>query len=370
MLVRLGFFVTLWVALLLHIPMTVATTNLTQCLLDVAAGDYGPSPGAIDEHGHTIPIVNSTTNSSVAGLSYRACVEHCGAGPDAFSWNNFSTSFNAWLLPALALISQLPFGAHKPLDNVISALLAIGSPTLAGYTLTFTVLNGQYLSTRFSAMKIRYPNAGRAFDIMMRLQQAPVRVNEHVLPFLVVLPDNDQWWGTLCSELIPVRSLRWSMYALSNIGWFLVAYLFTVIDAFTTLSSSPDPTAQLGVSDGVAVGSAWLWLLAVVFGWLYLSPMSDHHRIRTAINDTNQQFYIVNGSGTPTRAEGLPCKAINFLVDRDPDGDNADGARDDEMATAPIFNYARFLPWTCNVEKIMRAFHNASLHAQHLERVD
>jgi hypothetical protein len=49
--------------------------------------------------------------------------------------------FSAWLLPWLALLSQLPFGATHRLDNFVSVLLAVGSPTLAAYSLTLTVLN-------------------------------------------------------------------------------------------------------------------------------------------------------------------------------------------------------------------------------------
>ena len=44
-------------------------------------------------------------------FTYKECVQTCGAGAGAFSWTMFSGDFSTWLLPWIALMFQLPFGA-------------------------------------------------------------------------------------------------------------------------------------------------------------------------------------------------------------------------------------------------------------------
>jgi hypothetical protein len=94
-------------------------------------------------------------------------------------------------------VSQLPFGANNRLDNLLSVLLAVGSPTLATYSLALTVLNGQYIAQRFA--HIEYPNVRNAVQILSSLQQAPLQVvtDESLLASLIVLHENDEWWSEL-----------------------------------------------------------------------------------------------------------------------------------------------------------------------------
>ncbi|KAF8834534.1 hypothetical protein BDN67DRAFT_859393, partial [Paxillus ammoniavirescens] len=68
-------------------------------------------------------------------ITIDACYSQCGTGQEPFNWQTFSQDFGAWLLPYLALISQLPFRGKDHLDNLISAVLKVGSLTLAGYSL-------------------------------------------------------------------------------------------------------------------------------------------------------------------------------------------------------------------------------------------
>lgn len=90
-----------------------ARTNFTQCLIDFK--DSNVTNGGTDYHGR--PVANS---SDAVGLTYEACTRWCGYGQEPFDWSVFSQQFSAWLLPWLALISQLPFGAENGLDNLIS----------------------------------------------------------------------------------------------------------------------------------------------------------------------------------------------------------------------------------------------------------
>jgi hypothetical protein len=162
--------------------------NFTQCFADIRAGMYGPY-GGTDANGN--PLSNI---SDAVGITYALCKAACETGPEPFVWTSFSQKFSSWLLPSLALLSQLPFGAGDMFENLTSVVLAVGSPTLAGYSLILTALNGLWVAQRFS--DISYPNVDHAFRIMINLQQAPLNIiNEHgLLQSLVVLPENDKWW--------------------------------------------------------------------------------------------------------------------------------------------------------------------------------
>ena len=52
-----------------------------------------------------------SNEASQTNITYHQCVETCGGGAGDFKWTMFSQSFGAWLLPWIALIFQLPFGA-------------------------------------------------------------------------------------------------------------------------------------------------------------------------------------------------------------------------------------------------------------------
>ena len=82
-------------------------------------------------------------------------------------WTVFSQQFSSWLLPWLALVSQLPFGANDKFDNFIATLLTVGSPTLAAYSLALTVLNGRWIARRFGSFN--YPNTRNAVRILNSL---------------------------------------------------------------------------------------------------------------------------------------------------------------------------------------------------------
>jgi hypothetical protein len=150
----------------------------------------------------------------------------------------------------LALVSQLPFGSNNRLDNLVSMLLTVGSPTLAAYSLALTVLNGHWIAQRFSG--VSYPNVRNAVRILSSLQQSPLSVNTDgsLLASLVVLHANDEFWEELavwlnyvhtwfvsclvccvCTKRLTV--LPRSISAVASILWVVIAYVFTVVDSFT-----------------------------------------------------------------------------------------------------------------------------------------
>lgn len=142
----------------------------------------------------------------------------------------------------------------------------------------------------------------------------------------------------------------WSISAVASIAWVIIAYIFTVIDSFTG-----DITQALNSSGGV--GSLWLWLLPIVIGWLQISPKCDYVRLGKAIERANIIAYIASPSGPPVLASSM---SEQHAVERPL---SVDVVRLDERCTVPIYNYARFLPWSKAVEDVASIFSAASARA-------
>ena len=56
-------------------------------------------------------LANQSAQSGPFKITYNECVNKCGGGAGEFNWTMFSQGFGSWLLPWIALIFQLPFGA-------------------------------------------------------------------------------------------------------------------------------------------------------------------------------------------------------------------------------------------------------------------
>ena len=90
----------------------VAAANFTHCL-----EEFRNDPnaiGGVDARG--LP----TSPALAVGLTYKTCTERCGSDAESFNWRQFAQLFSSWLLPWLALISQLPFGSGNYRDDFIS----------------------------------------------------------------------------------------------------------------------------------------------------------------------------------------------------------------------------------------------------------
>ena len=307
----------------------------------------------MDNHGNLLDP--SATNATA--ITYDLCLTHCGHGPSGFKWSVFSQQFSAWLLPWLALVSQLPFGANDKLDNLESMLLTMGSPTLAAYSLALTVLNGRWIARLFSIYK--YPNVGNAVWILSSLQQSPLRVDtdDVLLASLIMLPQNDKWWEELVVWLEYMHT--WSISSATSIAWVIIAYIFTIIDYFS--KDNPDTIN----SNGESIGSLWLWLLPIVVGWLQLSPKCDSTRLHQAVDKANSIAYVAHQTSQPIKASKISRKhAINIARSE------LDEARLDERSTPPIYNYARFLPWVQAVIGVSDAFGIICERDHHHDPVD
>ncbi|THU93301.1 hypothetical protein K435DRAFT_967363 [Dendrothele bispora CBS 962.96] len=342
--------VTLVLVVLLFTASSLASTDFHQCLQSFKNGTYG-FEGGRDNRGKEVNVSDATA------ISYEMCVIACGPGQEAFNWPAFSQEFGSWLLPWLALISQLPFGANEKLDNLISVLLAVGSPTLAAYSAMLTVLNSRWVAGLFH--KLKYPNVQSAVRILSSLQQGPVRIDRSdpsLLPSLVVLPQNDQWWKGMRKRLEYTHT--WTVSAATSIAWVFIAYIFTVIDSFT------GSIEQLLEVNGQGVGSVWLWLLPVVISWLQISPKCDSKRLEEAFEETNMTAYVATSESTqPVLASSRDGHRAIYL-------EHGDGPLNtNEICTAPIFNYSRVFSWAVMTEEVVDCFRQASKRARNFRPV-
>ncbi|KAH7908567.1 hypothetical protein BJ138DRAFT_341412 [Hygrophoropsis aurantiaca] len=325
----------------------VAATDHAQCLSNVRNNNTIPLSGLL--HANGTPITNRSDIMTVGAVSYDVCVQQCGPGLESFSWSSFSQEFSAWLLPYLALISQLPFGARYRPDNLMSALLTVGSPVLAGYSMYLTLLNARWVTQSFDS--ITYPNAKYAARVLSSLQQVPLRVNaDHgLLSSLVVLPQNDDFWSDLADFLN--YSHTWSIAAATSILWVVIAFIFTVADSLSTGQA-------LLYSNGQGVGSIWLWLIPIVIGWLQLSPKCDYNRLQAAITRANNIAFVATPDGY-ARASSLSGKCAISI-----DAPREELSSPDEKRTPPVFNYARALSWARAAEDMLNLFRKVSFNVQ------
>jgi hypothetical protein len=173
---------------------------------------------------------------------------------------------------------------------------------------------------------------------------------------LIILPQNDEWWSELIEWLAYPHT--WSIPAFTSIAWVVIAYIFTVVASITGIIRS----------EGQSLGSLWLWLLPIVIGWLQISPKCDEVGVRSAVERANKIAYTATDTHPVRAKERTEQRAIHLAFGEEDDRD--DVLRRDERITAPIYNYARFLPWMQAVEKVSEVFGAASERNHHHESVD
>ncbi|KZV66989.1 hypothetical protein PENSPDRAFT_688502 [Peniophora sp. CONT] len=361
------------------IAVAEATTNYTTCLEKVRNGTFllnYTNGGALDSYGHNASDITQATT-----IPYRLCWKECGTGPEAFNWTIFSTNFSTWLLPWLALVSQLPFGSQLRQQNALSAFLTVGSPALAAYSLIICVLNWSWVPRAFEG--IRYPNVEYAWRVLGSLQHSPLHIEHEMLASLVALPENGQWWECLAVGLD--YESTWTAAIVIQIAWVAIAFILTVVDSFQ------DGITNDFQSSGRGTGTLFLWLLPLVIGWQRLSPRCDFSRVRDALQRANESVYYIpdrpeqanaalyspysspesvsfpspqitnpNLSPPTTRAP-KPIVSIPALRNcRDRFAFALFYSDDDRGASAPIYSDTRLLPWTANVELVAGAFRVAA----------
>ncbi|KDQ58268.1 hypothetical protein JAAARDRAFT_155966 [Jaapia argillacea MUCL 33604] len=342
---------SLWKKGVAFVTQSVLTVDFGQCLAEVNNGTWG-TIGGTDNHGNPVPIGEAT------GITYALCKTACGVGPEKFTWSSFSPQFSAWLLPYLALVSQIPFGTGNKWSNFVSVLLTVGSPTLAAYCLALTVLNTRWAISRFQ--DISFPNAKNAAFILTALQQSCIYItpDHSLLASLIILEENDDWWRRLAKALNYTSS--WTIATAVSVVWVVIAFIFTLVDSFTGIWNMGDPVALFGQG----VGFLWLWLLPLVIGWQQLSPICDPIRVGEEVDKINAEAFVATESGGVVKAVTLvERRAIAVTEPQDEPFPNRRHRRSichDARLSATPFYYARVFAWFHAVEDVAVAFSAAS----------
>ncbi|VDB86077.1 unnamed protein product [Peniophora sp. CBMAI 1063] len=355
------------------------TTCLQYRLAQVRAGNLTSNHsyrngGALDSHGHNI-----SDRTKATSIPYDLCVNECGAGPESFDWTIFSTNLSTWLLPWLALVSQLPFGSQSRQQNVLSIFLTVGSPALAAYSLIICVLNWAWVPRAFEG--IQYPNVDHAWHVLGSLQHSPLHVErvEGMLASLVVLPENDQWWENLAKGLNYEET--WTTAIILQTAWVVIAFILNLVDSFQ------DGITNNFESSGRGTGTLFLWLLPLVIGWQRLSPRCDYARVRDALERANENvYYVADHVKTTIYRPYAPHESIAFPSPQSssslsppaplklrtaapiPSPSKCQNrfpfallqCDDDRGASAPIYSDSRLLPWSTSVELVSGAFRIAA----------
>jgi hypothetical protein len=115
---------------------------------------------------------------------------------------------------------------------------------------------------------------------LVSLQQIPLELteNEYLLDFIST---NNRWRREIVTRLN--RKNAWSIAAAASVAWVVIAFMFNIIDSFTSLNGTgSQPT------EGQSVGTLWLWLLCLVVGWLWV-PTFTHVELGLAIEHANMR---------------------------------------------------------------------------------
>jgi hypothetical protein len=107
--------------------------------------------------------------------------------------------------------------------------------------------------------------------------------------------------------------------------------------------------------------SCFILINISVIGWLQLSPRCNYSRVREALDRSNSFRAFVATEGPKKH---VPAGAITGFRAFNLVNTHGDASRRDEEATAPIYNYARVLPWVESVETVAAAFEAAARQAE------
>ena len=156
--------------------------------------------------------------------------------------------------------------------------MSVGSPALAAYSLVITARNTRMVKKR--AISSKHEARQDVVKVLIALQQQPHKLTEDPL-LLPSIPNHDKWRNEILERLD--KKNGWSLAIASIVVWVVIAFAFTLVGSFVSLGG-PDG----GGSDGLAVGTLWLWLLCLVVGWLRV-PIYSSSEISAAIRRSNKK---------------------------------------------------------------------------------
>lgn len=285
-----GFFLML-VAIMAAFPgVNAGGFNDSYCAV-VASSIYYKSPDNIILYNQG---GQPTSNLSEAwGINHYDCENSCGAQDNSghYSWGFISEGVASWLIPWLALSAQLPFETKDQTTNLVSLILALGSPALITYSLALTILNARWINRKFRQVKednatLRCPLQTEVVEaarsILIESQHIPFQIYNgprREISQLIVRPENRAWWCSLQHQILTTKR-KWTYSLYAQVGWVCASQLLAIINFFTSASQN----TTIGI--GLAINSLWLWMIPIVLGWVYVGTQDSAGSIKTALIDT------------------------------------------------------------------------------------
>jgi hypothetical protein len=315
----------------------------------------------------TVTLVDNngipTTNQRKAwGCSYGDCMKYSN-GPNSWtfiSWNIFVPMFATWYLPWLALTAQLPYETKDKATNLMSLLFALGSPMLAAYSVSLTVLNARWINSAFRREREAWRGRGlsgapqqieaiqAARWILIEVQHIPIQVTKgphNDFAQMIVRPENAAWWINLKREIFKTKREK-TLSLFMQLGWVIAAQVLSIVQFFTT--GADDNSVVLGL----AISSLWAWMVPIVWGWVYVGTQNFARSIRDALEAVPVPR-ITDAHGEMQ----LECEVIIDRTD-EPDVDLFLGfpITGWEQEPGPLFLYARVNTHLTACEHIRKAW--------------
>jgi hypothetical protein len=267
------------------------------------------------------------------------------AGWTFISSGDFVPLFGTWLVPWLALTAQMPYETKSKALNLMSLLLALGSPMLATYSLSLTVLNARWINNAFKKELDAWRKLvgeGAPKEVlkaikcmrwsMIETQHVPIRIHRgehHAFAQLIVRPENAGWWKKFKKELLKTKREK-TLSLFMQLAWVIVSQVLSIVQFFTT--GTDDTTVVLGQ----AINALWTWMLPIVWGWVFVGTQNTAQSIPDAIE--NAPAPMVTG------VEGVQQRRFEILEDRAKHDDSlwfGFSIEGWEKQPGPLFIYSR-----------------------------
>jgi len=189
--------------------------------------------------------------------------------------------------------------------------------------------------------------------VISAFQHIPVELssNPALLPSLIVLPENNDYWKHLLKSAKKIR--RWSLPLIVNFAWVIITALLTIIDSFFR----PVP-GEIGYGTVTSLA----YLLPLIIGWLHVGSEPAPNHLKESLEEASGLARVApraDGRDEPKHLVGQPQQAVEFVKRM-----NVDPARSDELTTNPIFNYSRVFSWSQMAETIFTLARNATAKAE------
>ena len=151
------------------------------------------------------------------------------------------------------------------------------------------------------ANRIKHKEKRNVAKALVALQQTALELTTDQR-LLESIPVDDKWRHEILERL--GKRNAWSLTTGFSVAWVLIAFIFTLIDSFISLND-PDSSG----SEGLAVGTLWLWLLCLVIGWLWV-PIFSYEEVNAALRHANGKA-ADNVAKKPKQQTGEDSKQIH-----------------------------------------------------------